>query len=211
MKFNELWTAIQPIVVVIVTAISTYIITIVTRPQRNDKLENQYQKVLAPLHRILYFGCDYDEAVNDPQKHKEIEQIMVDNYFLVPPPISKSWNAESYEQFAKYVSLCFYLAAKQLGYTQNNEWIRKHKKSIERLKNIEALLRRKTFRDKSLLIPIAILAAMMTSQIVFTVRDLALRPEYTGAIDIFILVLSACILLVLTFCAIVLSWRNNRK
>jgi len=114
---TEVWlVAIAlPVVTLFITQLFSYLNkrTEFKRPQQNSKLEDQYQKVLAPLHRVLSFGKDDWE-----QKREEIELIMKENYHLTPQPIVESWNQSDLEQFRQHIHNSFQVAANKLGYAQ---------------------------------------------------------------------------------------------
>ena len=126
----ELWKAFSPLVVAIFTAIGTYTITVATRPQRNDRLDNQYQKVLAPLHRLLHFGSEHGVI----HRENEIEAILVENYHLIPQSIIEDWSRRSEDRdFVDAIDNCFRYAASRLGYMRlNRKVIVKYKSKKDR-------------------------------------------------------------------------------
>jgi len=111
----QVWLAISPVVILLITQIFNYLDkrATVRKPQQHNKLEDQYQKVLAPLHRLLRFGGD-----DISEKREAIEKVLTDNYFLVPQPIIESWGQDDYQQFKQHIDNSFQVAANRLGYAQ---------------------------------------------------------------------------------------------
>jgi hypothetical protein len=194
----DFWSAITPIVVVLLTAISTFLITVVFRPQRNDRLESQYRKVLAPLHLLLFFGNDnFTKAINNPEQYKEIERIITDNYYMVPQALQRSWNERRLDEFARGVEVCFNLAAMKLGYYQNDYWIKKHYKKIQRLKDVEAYLRKKATNDRR--VPCAVIISMIIMSAFLLAR---ISLDSSNGISIFYIALLFALWIIVAISAI---------
>jgi len=138
---TEVWlVAIAlPVVTLFITQLFSYLNkrTEFKRPQQNSKLEDQYQKVLAPLHRLLSFGGDDLE-----QKREEIEQVMREDYHLVPLPIVESWTQNDFQQFKQHIDNSFQIAANKLGYAQI-----KFKGSKQEQKQVKKSLAKSRMRD----------------------------------------------------------------
>ena len=114
-QLKENWIVFVPILGVMITASIAYL---VGRPRWYAKLDEQYQKVWAPLHRLIYFNGDWKENINDPQKRQEIENIFHENYCLVPQYMIKRWKKKEFIGFARDIDSGFKYAAWRLGYTK---------------------------------------------------------------------------------------------
>jgi len=158
---TQMLTTISPFVILIITQFCGFIVLRynLRKPQRQSKLDERYQKVLAPLHQLLFFSSNYEHNVDDPQLISQVEQILADYYYLAPQLMIFSWNAKNYEKFADQVAIYFNLAFKELGYTQQDAWMKKVAKMIERKKittvkrierltKIEAYLRKAASRQR---------------------------------------------------------------
>jgi len=117
----QVWLAVSPVVILLITQIFGFLDKRVAsrssqQSQQHNKLEDQYQKILAPLHRLLFFGGDWESNIKDQQKLQEAEQIMKDNYFLVPQPLIECWSSKDMATFAEYLRTLLLSAANRLGY-----------------------------------------------------------------------------------------------
>jgi len=108
-QLKEQWMVFVPIMGVMITASVAYL---VGRPRWYAKLDEQYQKVWAPLHRLLNWPEKTEE------RDKEIEKLLYDNYQLVPQDIVKLWQNNSFNRFKAEVGSGFKYAARRLGYAK---------------------------------------------------------------------------------------------
>jgi len=83
-----------------------------SKPLRSSVLENQYQNVLAPLHRIMFFSELSKEA-----KLQAIEQVLSEHYSVVHPAILDCWK-KTPEHFSDAIEYAYKIAAYKLGYSQ---------------------------------------------------------------------------------------------
>ena len=113
-QLKEQWIVFVPIMGVIITASIAYLLG---RPRWYAKLDEQYQKVWAPLHRLLWFSND--SGIMDPEKTQKIQGILHENYHLAPQYIIDLWQKKNIKQFCEKVFEDFEYAARRLGYTKS--------------------------------------------------------------------------------------------
>ena len=110
-------------------------------------LEEQYQKVFAPLHKLLF----YKRPEDGETLYSDIDQIISNQYYLIPQQIIKTYLNQGIEpvdnatSFEDYIDKCYNVAAAKLGYAQVPEKIyaTKLEKLLARLRrsnNFEAVL-----------------------------------------------------------------------
>lgn len=106
-QLKEQWVVFIPILGVTITASVAYL---VGRPRWYAKLDEQYQKVLAPLYQLLFWP---EEGM---EKDQEIESIFRKNYCFVPQHLIDLWKKGKDEQLETEVYRSFHWTAKRLGY-----------------------------------------------------------------------------------------------
>jgi len=84
------------------------------RPQRSGVLEKQYENVLAPIHRILFF----DSGDSKEDKQTEIVKILSEHYYVVPRTIHECWHDDRDKQFPAAIDVAYKRAQYKLGYSQ---------------------------------------------------------------------------------------------
>ena len=107
-----------------VSAIVTYFINKynIDKPKKQSALEEQYIKVLVPIHKKLFFNDDIEEPDNEKCKQKDIKNILKENYHSAPYAIiekfKKAIEKEDMKEFESLMDTCYKSASYQLGYTQ---------------------------------------------------------------------------------------------
>ena len=107
-QLKENWIVFVPILGVTITASIAYL---VGRPRWYAKLDEQYQKVFAPLHQLLTWFDGSEE-----ERNQKIEEILRENYHLVSQDTLTAWNYGNTGDFMIKVAKDFRYAAKRLGY-----------------------------------------------------------------------------------------------
>ena len=115
-QLKEQWVVFVPIMGVIITAGVAYL---VGRPRWYEKLDEQYQKVWAPLHRLMWFTDDPGKL--DSEKIQKIQEVLYDNYHLVPQYIIDLWQKKKYQQLSEKVKEDLKYAANRLGYGKSSQ------------------------------------------------------------------------------------------
>lgn len=90
------------------------------KSKNRDVLEEQYLKVFAPLHKLIFYKRSED---NERFDH-EIEQIITSQYHLIPQQIIKTYlkqEANDDTSFEDCIDKCYNVIAAKLGYTQVTE------------------------------------------------------------------------------------------
>lgn len=142
---NEtLRTLITCCTTVLVALISNILVFAVTKinnktDKKNSISEEQYTKIFAPIHKLIYFNMDTVD--NDELKYELIEKIISDNYHIVPVNIRNKYMAvqdvDSAEEFEKSIDIVFRYLSSVLGYS-------KEKLSIKERKQAKKILNRKS-------------------------------------------------------------------
>ena len=112
---------IIPILAAAIGAYTTYVVSKMNRRliRREEALKDQYHKVFAPIHKILFFdNCEEDV------KRKDIEVILSENYSIVPQPMTICWHG-NYEHFVWIVKYCTAKSAYKLGYSRESNFVEK--------------------------------------------------------------------------------------
>lgn len=127
---------------VLVALISNILVFAVTKinnktDKKNSISEEQYTKIFAPIHKLIYFNMD--TINNDELKYELIEKIISDNYHIVPVNIRNKYisarNLNSAIDFEKSIDIVFRYLSSVLGYSKeklSQDEIKKAKKIINR-------------------------------------------------------------------------------
>lgn len=129
------------VLVAIITQVFIYIITKINNKdsKKNSILEEQYVKIFAPIHKILF----YDNIENRNRLYWEIDHIISNNYPIVPKRIRelyteiKDKDDSEFKSFKKEISICFRYSSSMLGYSR------------ERLSREEKKIAKKVLNQKS--------------------------------------------------------------
>ena len=116
------------------------------KSKNRDVLEEQYLKVFAPLHKLIF----YKRSEDSERLNHDIDQIIASQYHLIPQQIIKTylkWGTEADDDtsFEDYIDKCYNVIAAKLGYTQVTEkfYTTKSGKLFVRLRNsndVESIL-----------------------------------------------------------------------
>ncbi len=150
---DEERTIISCITTVLVALITNALVYMITR--LNDKntksdsiLREQYERIFAPIHKILYF----DKPEKDKFKYIEIKEIISNNYSFLPEAIRSSFlkididkSNKEFEDFKKINEKCFKYLRSRLGYSREklSKDERKSAKKIINCKSEDLILSKK--------------------------------------------------------------------
>ena len=112
-----LWlTQATPFITAILASVGSFFLAKYqfNKTERESVLENQYEKVLAPLHCILFF----DTASTEEEKQAAIDSLLREQYYIAPCAITECWREEPNTCFQAAVDVTYRRAAYRLGYTQ---------------------------------------------------------------------------------------------
>lgn len=142
---NEtLRTLITCCTTVLVALISNILVFAVTKinnktDKKNSISEEQYTKIFAPIHKLIYFNMD--TINNDELKYELIEKVISDNYHIVPVNIRNKYisvqDVDSAEEFEKSIDIVFRYLSSVLGYS-------KEKLSQDEIKEAKKIINRKS-------------------------------------------------------------------
>lgn len=137
------------VLVALISNILVFAVTMINNNtnKKNSISEEQYKKIFAPIHKILYF----DEIYNDELKYKTIKQVIDNNYHLVPKNIRESFldielekiECDEYDykmfHFQNKILICYAYLGSVLGYskTKLSRGEMKYAKSIINHKSID--------------------------------------------------------------------------
>lgn len=142
---NEtLRTLITCCTTVLVALISNILVFAVTKinnktDKKNSISEEQYTKIFAPIHKLIYFNMD--TINNDELKYELIEKIISDNYQIVPANIRDNYidteDTDNAKNFEENIDIVFRYLSSVLGYS-------KEKLSRKERKQARIILNRKS-------------------------------------------------------------------